>query len=210
MVQISGLYAIIDPSRCSNASGSGLETIARAVLRGGASVIQLRDKSSSGRQRFSRAQLLRSICRDFEASFIVNDRLDIALAVGADGVHLGPEDVPVRSARAAVPHDFVIGASAGTPEVANRLENQGADYLGVGAIYEARPSKGDASPPRGPEALGAVVDAVDIPVIGIGGINAENAPQVIAHGACGVAVIRSLLGADDPERAARQLVDAIR
>lgn len=181
----------------------------RAVLRGGASVIQLRDKRSSGRQLVALARDLRDVCAAFNATFIVNDRLDIALASGADGVHLGPEDIPVEAARSIVDDDFIIGASAGTPEMARMLARQGADYVGVGAIYEARPSKSDASPPRGPEAIRAVVDVVDIPVIAIGGINHENAAQAMAHGASGVAVIRALLDADEPERAARQFIDVL-
>ena len=194
------LYAIIDPSKTDD-----LEKTTRAILRGGASLIQLRAKASSTREVLAKARLVGAICGEYDVPFIVNDRLDVALACGADGVHLGPDDLPVEAAREIVGDDFVIGASAGTPEAARQKAEAGADYLGSGAVFEARPSKADASAPRGPQALAAIVETVDIPVYGIGGINAENAAQVMDAGAAGVAVIRALLDADDPEAAARHL-----
>lgn len=197
------LYAVVDPSRCDGFDE--VEEFIRRIIDGGATWIQLRDKEATGRQLVDRARRLAGICTAQGAQFIVNDRLDVALAAGADGVHLGPDDVPVEAARTVVDGDFVVGGSAGTPEAATRLQNEGADYLGVGAIYEARSSKSDASPPRGPEAIEAVVDAVDVPVVGIGGIDASNAKQVVEHGAAGVAVISALMDADDPEAAAAAL-----
>ncbi len=208
---IRGLYAIVDPARIVDGSDDieRVEEVTRAVLRGGASVVQLRDKESTSRRRYRLACALAVVCAEFGAPFIVNDRLDIALASGADGVHLGPEDVPVKATRSLVDEDFIVGASAGTVEAARRLESEGADYLGVGAIYEARQSKPDASPPRGPEAISKVVDAVDIPVVAIGGIDETNAAEPVEHGASGVAVIRALMGADDPEAAARRLAGGL-
>ncbi len=203
----NGLYAIIDPSHLSGAVS--VEEMTRAVLRGGASIVQLRDTVSTSRQIFERACRLRAICNEFEIPFIVNNRLDIALAAGADGVHLGPDDLPVEAARRIAGDKFIIGGSAGTPEVARDLEKAGATYLGVGAIYDARHSKPDASAPRGPEAIEAAARQVDIPIFGIGGIHLENAPEVMAHGANGVAVIRALMQVDDPEEAARQLCSVL-
>lgn len=207
------LYAIIDPARCAGAgTGDRLEavvTTTRAVLEGGAKVVQLRDKAGTARQTYHLARRLAGVCEDFDVPFIVNDRVDIALAAGAHGVHVGPEDVPVGAIREVVDDDLIVGGSAGTPDVAEKLEAQGADYLGVGAIYEARESKPDASPPRGPEAIRAVVDAVDLPVVGIGGIDETNAAEVVGAGATGVAVIGALMDADNPREAARRLCDAM-
>lgn len=203
----NGLYAIIDPSHLSGAVS--VEEMTRAVLRGGASIIQLRDTVSTSRQIFERARRLQVICREFDIPFIVNNRLDIALAAGADGVHLGPDDLPVEAARRIAGDEFIIGGSAGTPEVARDLEKAGATYLGVGAIYDARHSKPDASAPRGPKAIEAVARQVNLPIFGIGGIHRENAAEVMAHGANGVAVIRALMQVDDPEEAARQLCSVL-
>ncbi len=201
------LYAIIDPSYVADADEA--VDVTRAVLRGGASVVQLRDKTSTTRQMLALAERLQAACAGHNSTFIVNDRLDVALACGADGVHLGPDDLPVAQAREVVGDDFIIGGSAGTPQVARNLADEGADYLGVGAIFEARQSKPDASPARGVEAIAAVVAEVDIPVVAIGGINISNAAEVVAQGASGVAVIRALLDVDDPGEAARRLVEVL-
>lgn len=209
MMNAATLYAIVDPARCSPGTDGvdpdAVEQFTRAVIDGGAGFIQLRDKTQTARQTYHLACRLADVCAELDVLFIVNDRLDIALAAGADGVHVGPEDVPVAAIRDFVDDEFIIGGSAGTPEVARRLEEQGADYLGVGAVYEARNSKPDASSPRGPEAVASVVDAVDIPVVGIGGIDASNAAAVTDSGAHGVAVISALSGADDPRAAAAEL-----
>ncbi len=201
---IGGLYAIVDPAGADDLLG-----FTAAVVRGGAAVVQLRDKSKSVGQIYERAVAMQAVCRELGAIFIVNDRLDVALACGADGVHLGPEDLPVKAARAVVPEGFIIGGSAGTVERARQLEAGGADYLGVGAVFEARASKPDASAPRGPAVITSVVDAVEIPVVGIGGIGLENAAEVIDAGAAGVAVIRALSDADDPQAAAAALAKRI-
>ena len=202
-----GLYGIIDPAQVW--TGSTPEEVTAAVLRGGAEVIQLRDKVSVDRDLLSLARKLKEICGRFGVPLIVNNRVDIALAAGADGVHLGPEDLPVEIARRLAGSDFLIGGSAGSVEVARRLAREGADYLGVGAIFEARPSKADASAPRGTRVLKEIGRAVDLPLFGIGGIDEENAREVIEAGACGIAVIRALNQAENPEEAARRLCCAI-
>jgi thiamine-phosphate pyrophosphorylase len=201
------LYAIVDPSHLL--IGCDLTWVTRAILCGGASVVQLRDNDSSDREVFARAVKLSALCKEFEVPFIVNNRLDIALASGAAGVHLGPGDLPVEAARRAAGDDFVIGASAGNPDVACALEEAGATYLGVGALFEARRTKPDASPPRGVSVIRAVVDVVTIPVVGIGGINRANASSVIDQGAHGIAVVSALLRSEDPERAARSLCQVV-
>ena len=213
MLEGPTLYAIVDPSRCSVAEGAGCDRevveFTRAVLEGGAGVVQLRDKQGTSRQIYELACQLAKVCGDYDVPFVVNDRMDIALAAGADGVHVGPEDVPVEAIVQLVEGEFIVGGSAGNLENALELQRQGADYLGVGAVYEARESKPDASEPRGPQVLRSVVDSVDIPVVGIGGVDAMNAVEVMEAGAAGVAVIRALCSGDDPQKAARKLCEAI-
>lgn len=202
------LYVILDPRALQG--GADLFEVGAAALRGGAGVLQLRDKSSSAREVVARARRLGELCRAHGALCIVNDRLDIALAAGADGAHLGPEDVPMELAQKSAP-ELILGGSAGAPDVARRLVEEGADYLGVGALYDAHPSKSNASDPRGPQAITAVRDAIgDVPMVGIGGITAETAREVVEAGADGVAVIRAVVGASDPERAAQRLREAMR
>jgi thiamine-phosphate pyrophosphorylase len=199
-------YVILDP-RFLHKERDLLET-AQLALRGGAGVLQLRNKESDAQTLVEQAQALQDLCDGYDALFIVNDRVDVALAAGCDGVHLGPHDIPVERARAIAP-DLVIGSSAGTAEVSKFLQGQGADYLGVGAIYDAHPSKPDASAPRGPQTVALVTSQVEIPVVGIGGITADNAAAVSAHGAAGVAVIRQVVASDDPEAATRALRQAV-
>jgi len=141
---------------------------------------------------------------------IVNDRLDVALAADADGLHVGPDDLPVAMARRLLRPGMVLGASAGTVEEAVAAERDGADYLGVGAVFEARGSKADAGAPVGPERVRAIRAAVQIPIVGIGGIKAENAASVVEAGADGVAVITGVVAAPDIAVAAARLVEVVR
>lgn len=198
------VYVIVDPSFVP--PESSLEAVAGQALAGGAGVLQLRDKVSSGGALLERALLLAKLCREHGALFIVNDRVDIALASGADGVHLGPNDLPVPVARELGPN-LMIGGSANTLARARELVAAGVDYLGVGALYEARAVKQDASPPQGPEFIRSVTAAVDVPVIGIGGINAGNARAVFDARASGVAVIREVVASPDPAAAVRGLLE---
>ena len=176
-----------------------------AALKGGATALQLRCKGASAREVLAMGRSLGPLCKEAGVAFIVNDRLDLALACGADGVHLGPEDLPVDEARRLAPASFIVGASAGTPAEAMKLEALGASYLGVGAIFDARASKSDASPPRGLEALREVCASVRLPVVAIGGIGRQSAPSCLRVGAAGVAVIREVFSPVSPagiERAA--------
>lgn len=199
------VYPIVDPEKLP--ADRNPADFARSVFEAGANILQVRDKRDLDRRTFELSQTICQIAEDYSASVIINDRADIAEAVGADGVHLGPEDLPVRAVRRIVP-DLLIGGSAGTPQRARALEEAGADYLGVGAVYDAGPSKPDASDPRGPEIIRSVVRAVDIPVIGIGGITPDNAASVAEAGAAGVAVIRSASRAANPKQAIEQLQNA--
>lgn len=172
---------------------------AQAALEGGATALQLRAKHLDTRSLLDLTRALLALTRPRGALCIVNDRLDIALAAGADGVHLGPRDLPVQDARALAPPGFLIGASAGTLQDALGAQIDGADYLGVGAIFDASPSKPDASAPRGLNALRAVVARVALPVVAIGGVSEDTAADCIEAGAAGVAVIRGVLGQPTPD-----------
>lgn len=177
----------------------------RAALRGGAPAIQLRAKHATAREMVELAQLLLQDTRAAGALLFVNDRLDVALAASADGGHLGQDDLPLAAARRLVPPGFLLGASVETPEQARQAEATGADYLGAGPIF-VTDSKPDAGRPIGLDGLAQVVAAVGIPVVAIGGIDPANAVAVRGAGAVGIAVIRAITGAADPERQVRTLL----
>lgn len=190
------LYAITPPGAVTMAE---LTTAAAIALRAGITTLQYREKSPrSPEERLRVATALRELCRRHDALFIINDDPELCRAVDADGVHVGPDDQPVAAARAVVGPQRIVGASAGTPERARDLVAQGADYLGVGAIFDAHASKPDASSARGLDALRRVRKAVGaLPLVAIGGITPANADACLAAGASGVAAIRGLLGERD-------------
>jgi thiamine-phosphate diphosphorylase len=181
-----------------------VETVHRA-LDAGARCIQLRRKGGAARETADVARALLPAVRAHDALLFVNDRADVAAAVGADGVHLGPEDVPLGAIRRAFGPDLLIGYSTDDPGTARRAVEEGADYLGCGAVF------GTTSKDVGDEAIGlaglrAVVEAVDVPVVGIGGVTPERAASVRATGAAGVAVIGAVMGAVDVGLAVRGLL----
>jgi thiamine-phosphate pyrophosphorylase len=183
--------------------------VVEAALRGGARAIQLRHKRASARELAELGRALRELTRAYDALLFVNDRADVALAVDADGVHLGADDVPVREIRRVAPREFLIGASADTVDAARDAEAQGADYLGVGALFGTLTKPEVRDERIGLDRLAQVARAVRIPVVGIGGVTAENAPSVLRAGAAGVAVVRAVLAAPDPEAATRALLRAL-
>lgn len=179
--------------------------VVEEALRAGAPTIQLRDKRSGAAELFEAAWALRELTHEAGALLFINDRLDVALAVGADGVHLGPDDVPVGAVRASVPRDFLIGASTDDPGVARRLAAAGADYIGCGTVYETR-TKPDAGRLIGLDGLQRVATAVAIPVIGIGGVSVELSAEVAGTSASGIAVIGAVMSANDVGSAVSQLM----
>jgi thiamine-phosphate pyrophosphorylase len=179
--------------------------IAEAAILGGADVLQLRDKEASSGRLYRAALELRKITREAKVPFIVNDRLDVALAADADGVHVGQEDLPASVARRILGPGKILGVSAETVEEAIRAEEDGADYLGVGPVFEARGTKADAGEPVGLELIAQIRRRCRLPIVAIGGINAENARKVREAGADAVAVISAIVAADDIAQAARQL-----
>ncbi len=205
-----GLYVI---TAVDAASGRGHLDVVRAALAGGADAVQLRDKEATGRELYSLALRIGEMVRAYGGTlFLVNDRVDVALAAGAHGVHLGQEDLPVGEARKMMGAKAVLGVSAGSVEEAVAAEREGADYLGVGPVFPT-PSKPDAGRPLGLEGLRAVRGAVRIPLVAIGGINEDNLEGVFEAGADGIAVISAVVSAPDMEKAVRRLrraVDACR
>lgn len=200
--RISGLYVIIDPEALRDRDE--LE-VCRQAIRGGAKAIQLRDKKRSKGEILARARELKEVCAQFEVLFILNDYLDIAIASGADGLHLGPGDLPISAARQLLPIDKILGCSTITLEQALKAEADGADYVAVGSIYPTS-SKAGATV-VGPERLRQIRDGISIPIVAIGGIDEKNVSEVIQAGADSVAVIGAVLGAEDVEGAARRLAE---
>ncbi|TVP49821.1 MAG: thiamine phosphate synthase [Gemmatimonadales bacterium] len=189
------------------AGARSLEEVVEEILAAGATAIQLRDKEAGSGELLPLARRLRDLCHARGALFLVNDRLDLALACGADGVHVGQDDLPAAGVRAVTPPGFVIGVSAETPELARKAQAEGADYVGCGPVWPTD-SKADAGGAIGVRGLAAVVRAVRIPVVAIGGITPERVPELLAEGAAGVAVIRAVLAAPDPSAAVRALLRA--
>lgn len=179
----------------------------RAVL-GGADAVQLREKTKPDREFLVAAREIRSITASCGRLFFVNDRLDIALASGADGVHLGQDDLPLVDARRQVPDDFMIGISVGSPEEAILAEEGGADYVALSPVFPTL-SKPDAGPGSGLQTLREIRASVSIPVVAIGGITTGNVEDVIRFGADGVAVISAVVSQDDIASAARNMKNLI-
>jgi thiamine-phosphate pyrophosphorylase len=182
--------------------------IAEAALEGGAPTLQVRLKSGTDRDRLHLTRAITERCRAAGATCLVNDRADVALAVGADGVHLGAEDLPVHVVRELLGPDALVGGTARDPGMARRLEAEGASYLGVGPTF-ATTSKAGLPEPIGVDGVQAVVAAVDIPVVAIAGITVDRVEEVMATGAWGVAVIGAIADAPDPHSATHDMLLAV-
>ncbi len=202
--QLTGLYVIIDTQALK---GQSHIEVTSQVIHGGANTIQLRDKISSKKELLPIAQQLRNLCTEHNVLFIVNDYLDLALASNADGVHLGQDDLPIKVARKLLPMDKILGGSTRTVDQAITAQSEGADYIAVGSIYPT--TSKETAKVVGLDRLRQVREAITLPVVAIGGITRDNAAEVMAAGADSVAVISAVLQADDPEEAARQIVDRL-
>jgi len=194
-------YLVTDPRA---GSVEALVRITRAALCGGMTAVQLRVKGWPDGAALQVAHALRLATRATGALFLVNDRVDLVLAAQADGVHLGVDDLPVSAARSLLGPGAIIGYSPESDVDRDVAERAGADYLGVGPVFGTS-TKHDAGPAIGLEGLAAVVRATTLPVIGIGGVTIERAPDVLAAGAVGVAVVGAVFLADHPEHAAHRL-----
>lgn len=186
------------------AAGRDLGEVVAAAIRGGVTCVQLREKSCATREFLELARRLKDLLAETRIALIINDRLDVALAANADGVHLGQTDMPCDIARRLMGRDKIIGVSAESVEDAIRAEGDGADYLGVSPVF-ATPTKTDTAPALGLKGLSAIRRAVRLPLVGIGGVNAATAAEVLHHGADGIAVVSAIMTASDPEHAAREL-----
>ena len=178
------------------------ESVERAIA-GGTSVVQLREKCCGSREFYELARRVKKITSDYGVPLIINDRLDICLAADADGVHLGQKDIPCSTARKILGADKIIGVSAALPEEARQAELDGADYLGVGAVF-ATSTKSDTRPVT-PETIRQIRAAVTIPFVAIGGINLENISQLYGLGINGAAVVSAVVAHGDIEAAARKM-----
>jgi len=198
--RILRLVAITDDAE--DGRGTLVDRVAAAV-RGGATSVQVRLKTAPPREV---VEITRAIIMSTSVPVIVNDRADIALAAGAAGVHVGEADLPVAAIRRFAPANFIIGASLGSDsELANA---KGADYVGIGPVFGSD-SKTNAGGAIGVDGFERLAGMVEVPAVAVGGITADRALQITVHGAVGVAAINAIFRADDPERAAREIADAI-
>lgn len=198
------LRLIVITDRALAAPRPVLEVV-RAALEAGAPAIQLRDKTADARSLFEQARALLPLTRRHGALLFVNDRLDVALAAGADGVHLGPDDIPLAAARAAVPPGFLVGFSTDDPVRARAAAAEGASYIGCGAVFGTG-TKDVGGERIGTERLRRVVEAAGIPVVGIGGVNSSNIVEIARAGAAGAAIVGAVMAAPDPASAVRALL----
>jgi thiamine-phosphate diphosphorylase len=196
---IRGLYVIIDPDACR---GRAPAEVARAAIAGGATIVQWRDKRRAPDAQMDDARAVQAACRDGAALFIVNDDSRMAAELGADGVHVGQDDMAPGDARTVV-GEAIIGVSTNNVAEARRAEAAGADYVAVGAIFPTRTK--DVTRPASIERLREVRASVRVPVVAIGGIDATNVRDVVGAGADAVAVISAVCGADDPRSAAEAI-----
>ncbi|MDR5902592.1 MULTISPECIES: thiamine phosphate synthase [Halomonas] len=193
------LYLVTDPILCAD---HGLEKTVVAAVRGGATVIQLRDKHADDGELIDQARRLKAALAGSGVPLIINDRLTVAVESGADGLHIGQDDGEVAAARAALGEQAILGLSVQTLEQMARLDVERLDYLGLGPVF-ATPSKHDHAAPLGFEGLASLVAASPLPSVAIGGLKAEHAEAVRQAGAQGLAVISAICGMPDPEAAAR-------
>lgn len=200
------LYFICDPALLRR--GSLLDVVKKAVA-GGANALQLRDKISDGRQFLIEAKKLAAFLRKKNIPFIINDRVDVALACDADGVHLGSSDFPISEARRLLGAKKIIGASAHTVAEAKKAEKEGADYVGAGQLFHTN-TKGFTRHPISIARLTSIRKSVSIPLIAIGGIKQGNAAQVMQSGCAGIAVVSAIMSAKDPKKAAMRLSKIIK
>lgn len=198
------LYLVTDRAL---AGERDFEDLVGRAIRGGCTLVQLREKEASSGEFYERALRLKKITDYFHVPLIIDDRIDIMLAVDAAGVHLGQSDLPAEAARQIIGPDKILGVSARTVEDAEKAESDGADYLGVGAVYPTT-TKGDAEKVSREE-LEKICSTVSIPVVVIGGLNARNIPSLEGSGISGVAVVSAIMAQDRPEEAARLLKDTV-
>lgn len=194
------LYAVTDRSWLN---GQTLYEQVEQALKGGVSFLQLREKELEEQAFLEEAKVIQELCKKYQVPFLINDNVELAASIGADGVHVGQSDMAAGAAREKLGPDRIIGVSARTVEEALEAQRQGADYLGVGAVFPTG-SKADAVEVDH-QVLKEICSAVEIPVIAIGGIGRDNVAQLKGSGICGIAVISAIFAQNDIEAAAREL-----
>ncbi len=198
------LYLVTDSSLCPREQ---LPQVVEQALQGGVTMVQVREKDCSSRVFYETALRVQEVTRRYGVPLIINDRLDVALAVDADGLHIGQSDLPARVARRILGEGKLLGVSAGTLEEARQAVADGADYLGVGAVFPTG-TKEDADA-VGVDGLRRICADVNVPVVAIGGLKADNLSQLAGTGADGVAVVSAIVGQRDPRAAAQNLHRAL-
>ena len=198
---IPRLYVVTDRQQTA---GRSLEEVMASAARGGAGMVQLREKDLSARELLALGSRLQHVLAPYDIPLLVNDRLDVAQALNATGVHLAGHSLPTAQARRVLGSDKLIGVSTHSLEQAQDARDGDADFIVFGPVFTT-PSKVAYGPPQGLQQLANIVQAIDLPVIAIGGINVTNLPSVLQKGAHGVAMIRAVLEAAEPEAATRQL-----
>lgn len=200
------LYLVTDPVLCA---ARGVAETVRLAVAGGATVVQVREKNASRGDFIAVARAVKAVLAGTGVPLVINDNLDVALAVEADGIHVGQSDTPASEARAAMGPQAIVGLSVETMAQAAEAETLPVDYLGVSPVFDT-PTKTDTAPAWGLTGLAELRAATTLPLVGIGGIGAANAAEVIRAGADGVAVVSAICAAPDPERAARDIRAAVR
>ena len=200
------VYLVTDPGMGLE---RGLAETVRLALEAGVRMVQLRDKGASTRKLLDDASTLLALSREHGATFLVNDRVDVAMAAEAHGVHLGQDDMPADAARRLLGEDAVIGVSVRTAGEARRAAEDGADYMAANLVYPTA-TKTDLPDPLGPDGVRKLRSACGLPLVAIGGIDAGNAAEVIGAGADGLAVVSAIMAAEDPAAASSRLLEAVR
>lgn len=181
-----------------------LHTIEEAI-KGGVTVVQIREKTADTLDFYNLALKVKEITTKYDVPLIINDRVDIALAIDADGVHVGQSDMPCEVTRRLIGPNKILGVSAATIEEAKKAENDGADYIGTGAVFPTT-TKDDADSVTKAE-LSQIVKSINIPVVAIGGINLDNAAQLVDTGIAGLSVVSAIMSSDNPKKSSQQLLD---
>jgi thiamine-phosphate pyrophosphorylase len=199
------LYLVLDPDLCA---GSGMVETARAAVAGGATIVQLRDKDADTASRIETGRALKMVLQGTGAKLVVNDDAEAALAIGADGLHIGQDDMDADRARALIGPDMILGLSVETEALAAAVNPALVDYVGIGPVF-ATPTKPDHKQPIGFEGLTRIVAIAPVPAVAIGGLKAEHASPVLAAGAKGLAVVSAICGKPDPEAATLLIAEAM-
>jgi thiamine-phosphate pyrophosphorylase len=200
------LYLVLDPDLCA---GTGMVETTRAAVAGGATIVQLRDKDADTASRIATGRALKMVLQGTGAKLIVNDDVEAAIAIGADGIHIGQEDMDARTARNLIGPDMILGLSVETLALAEAVDPMLVDYVGIGPVF-ATPTKPDHKQPIGFDGLARLVAVSPVPSVAIGGLKAEHTAAVLAAGAQGLAVVSAICGTPDPEAATLRIAEEIR